>query len=404
MDIKLTNPQRDFFMSTAKNTAVVAGFGSGKTQVATSRMIATMISYPSINMAYLAPTYPLIRDIFYPKITEMLPQIGLGYKINKVENVVYIKGLGKIYCRTMDNPDTIVGWEVGDVFMDEFDVLKKEKAIQVFNKVSARMRQKFPNKPNQLYISTTPEGFRATYELFQRDKLEDSALVQMSTYSNPYLPADYITTLESQYPKQLIKAYLNGEFVNLTSGTIYYAFDRYKHDRVMEIDEREPIHIGMDFNVYKMAAIPHVIRDDKAYAIGEYVDLKDTPDVIESVKEDFPDRRIFAYPDASGSGTSSKSATVSDIALLRKAGFIIKARNSNPRIKNRIASVNNAFEKGNYFIDIKNCPRIAESLEQQVYDDKTGKPEKENELEHRNDALGYFIHYNWPINKPTYKV
>ncbi len=401
--LELSAPQSAYYTSTAKYTAAVAGFGSGKTLVTCSRMLATMIRYPDIDLAYLAPTYPLINDIFYPCISELLDNHNISHAINQQKHIVTIQGLGKILCRTMEKPNNIIGFEVGDAFLDEFDTLAKDKALAVFRKISARLRQKFPDssKQNQLFISTTPEGFKATYELFQKDPLPNSNLIQMSTYTNKHLPKDYISSLEAQYPSQLIKAYLNGEFVNLTSGTIYYNFNRYTcNSSIIEVD-KEDLHFGMDFNVYKMAAIGHVIRQGVKIAVKEYIDLRDTPDVIQNIKEDYPNHRIFVYPDAAGKGTDSKSATVSDISLLRKAGFYIKAKNSNPRIKNRVASLNNIIEKGLYKVNITRCPRLTESLEQQVYDGNTSKPEKEGDLEHRNDAVGYLAHYLHPINKPS---
>jgi hypothetical protein len=47
----------------------------------------------------------------------------------------------------------------------------------------------------------------------------------------------------------LIDAYLNGQFCNLTSGTIYTSYDRKRCNSNETIKEREPLFIGQDFNV-----------------------------------------------------------------------------------------------------------------------------------------------------------
>ncbi|EIQ2213478.1 TPA: terminase, partial [Escherichia coli] len=49
------------------------------------------------------------------------------------------------------------------------------------------------------------------------------------------------------------------------------------------------------------------------------------------------------------------------------------------------------------------CPVYAESLEQQVWDDK-GEPDKKSGNDHPNDAGGYFIVKQFPIVKPTGRV
>ena len=401
-DIFLTEPQTEFHRSTATYVAAVAGFGSGKTQVAVSRMMSTKLQYPSIDLAYLAPTYGLIRDIFYPYMSDTLTEMGLRHNINKSENNIYIQGMGKIYCRTMSDPTTIVGWECGDAFMDEFDVLRTDKATHAIQKVSARCRQRFPDgKKNQKYVTTTPEGFKATYNLFKKEPLEDSQLIQMSTYSNARnLPPNYISDLKKMYPDQLVEAYLNGVFINLLAGTVYYTFDRDFMDTDVVAAPREPLHIGLDFNVYNMAAVVHVVRKGIAYAVDELVGLRDTPDVIEALKERYPGHRITVYPDASGKGTSSKSATLSDIKLLKDARFTVKAKSSNPLIKDRVTSVNSKIENQGYFVNTKRCPQLTEALEQQIYD-ASGRPDKNAGIDHVLDAIGYFIHYLWPILKST---
>jgi hypothetical protein len=398
-----SKPQHDFLSDRlSKYIAAVAGFGSGKTHVGLSRLLQNMMESPGIDQAYLAPSYPLIRDIFYPAVEKTLPEMGIGFHINKGAHTVYLEGLGKVYCRTMERPERIVGWEVADAVLDEFDILNIEKAMEVFRKTSARLRQKNPTgRINQLYVTTTPEGFKATYNLFKKDPLKNSRLIQMSTYSNiKNLPEGYIEDLREQYPDQLIEAYLNGQFVNLTSGAVYYAYDRVRHDTFYTAKPREPLHIGMDFNVRNMAAIVHVIRDGKVYAVDEFVGYRDTPDVIEAIKETYPEHRIFVYPDASGTHNSSTNASESDIAQLRDARFIVKANKTNPLIRNRVASMNNTFEKGHYRVNTRRCPQYADSLEQQVYG-TNGMPDKSNNIDHPLDAGGYFIHYRFPIRKST---
>ena len=309
METNLTDPQSEFHESQATYVAAVAGFGSGKTRAAVTRIITNKLKYPTIDSAYLAPTYGLIRDIFYPYMTEYLHGMGASFSINKSEHIIHVHGYGQIYCRTMDNPDMIVGWECGDAYMDEFDILPTDKALKVMRKVSARCRQKFPDgKKNQKLITTTPEGFKATYELFKKNPLEDSHLIQMGTSSNAAnLPDGYIEDLKSQYPPQLIEAYLDGKFVNLTSGTVYCAYNRVLNNSEEGIKNGELLRIGMDFNVTNMSAIVYVLRRKSKedprlawHAVDELIEIFDTPAMIEAIEEKYDGHNIRIYPDASG--------------------------------------------------------------------------------------------------------
>ena len=47
----------------------------------------------------------------------------------------------------------------------------------------------------------------------------------------------------------------------------------------------EPVFVGMDFNVGKMAAVIHVKRSGQPRAVGEVVNAYDTPDMIRRIKE-----------------------------------------------------------------------------------------------------------------------
>jgi hypothetical protein len=402
--VDLTLPQSKFFFSQAEYTAAVAGFGSGKTQVACTRILATKFSYPKIDLAYLAPTYSLIEDIFYPKMAEMLSESRRKYKINKQRHTIFIDGYGKIICRTMDDPNTLVGWEVGDAFMDEFDILDTPKAKKVMQKVTARCRQKFPDgKINQKWVTTTPEGFKATYDLFKRHPMKDSRLIQMSTYSNSKnLPPEYITGLEAQYPKQLIRAYLLGEFVNLTTGSVYN-FDRSLHNTETQILEGEPLHIGQDFNYGGCVSSVFVIRDKVPYLLDGYIS-KDTATVVKTTKQKYPNHFITFYPDSSGKNNST-NASISDLQILRQGGFRIITTKANPLIRDRVNCVNAMLDKRQFFINCANVPEHVEALERQAWDEKTGNPKKESypaSPDDYNDSIGYFIVRRFPILRPAF--
>jgi hypothetical protein len=131
--------------------------------------------------------------------------------------------------------------------------------------------------------------------------------------------------------------------------------------------------------------------------------MYDTPAMIETIKERFPAHSITVYPDATGKSRKTVNASESDIALLRKAGFRIRAYNKNPAVKDRITAMNSAFEKGRYFVNTDACPEYTRCLEQLVYD-KNGQPDKESDMDHITDAGGYFIAYEYPIVKRTARV
>ena len=306
----------------------------------------------------------------------------------------------------MEKPNTIVGFKISRALVDEIDVLDAKKAEQAWIKIIARMRLVIDGVVNGIGITTTPEGFKFVYSKFASNPTESYSMVQASTYENErFLPPDYIDSLIETYPAELIKAYLKGLFVNLTSGTVYKSYNRTAHNSHESIKEKEPLHIGMDFNVTKQAATIYVKREGgkEWHAVEELVDMYDTPETIEIINRKWPEHEINVYPDASGKNRKSVDASTSDIALLEQAGYIVHVNNSNPAVKDRILSVNKALESGVMKVNSMRCPTTASNLEQQIYD-ANGEPDKKSGKDHQNDATGYPIVYTFPILKPVSNV
>lgn len=373
-------------------------------------MCANYWSSPRINQAYYAPTYPHIRDIFFPTIEEVAHGIGLRVDIMESNKEVHFYSgrqyRGTTICRSMERPPTIVGYKVGHSLVDELDTLPAAKAQEAWRKIIARMR--WAGADNGVDVTTTPEGFRETHRLFVAQIAEKPALassyglVQASTHQNAKnLPEGYIQSLLDTYPNELVAAYVDGKFCNLTTGTVYRCYDRKRNASFETIKPGEPLFIGMDFNVGKMAATIYVQRPSGWHAVAELKDIFDTPAMVRTISErwrpaDGIKHRVVVYPDASGDSRKSVDASKSDIALLKQAGFEVKVNLTNPAVRDRILSTNKQFEIGRLWVNCYACPTVARNLEQQAYD-SNGEPDKTSGFDHQNDATTYPIAYECPI-------
>lgn len=428
----LTQPQSAFYMSTAKYPLFVGGFGSGKSTTMTVRGITDLINYPGAHIACYAPTYDLLKLITEPFLAERLHMAGLDYTFNKSDHIFTVPDFGRIICRSLSNPERIIGYEVFRSHVDELDTLKPEAAENAWNKVIARNRQKLyvrdefgkrilrpdwrdlpPEKDlyqtelNRVSAYTTPEGFLFAYTRWVKEGGEDYAIYKASTYSNPHLPEGYIQGLINTYPAELIEAYLEGEFVNLVSGSVYPHYDRELNKSVETVKGNEPLSIGMDFNVLYGAAGIHVLRGGNPHCVDQIHNAYDTDAQIAYLKQTYPQNPITVYPDATGGKRTSANTTLSDIKKLKLAGYRIKANNSNPAIKNRVASWNAKILSGSgersYFVNPDMAPDVVAGLEQQVYD-KNGMPDKSSNLDHVLDGCGYYINYEFGLVKPVASV
>lgn len=389
-----------------KFRAYVGGFGSGKTWVGGVDLGMFAGSHPGLVQGYFAPTYRDIRDTFWPTMDEVASTLGFRSVVKSGDKEVQLfRGrsyYGTIICRSMDDPGSIVGFKVARAQVDELDVMAAHKARDAWNKIVARLRLVVPGVVNGIGVTTTPEGFGFVYDRFKRVANSDYSMVQASTYENAaYLPDDYIQSLRDTYPAELIDAYLLGEFVNLTSGSVYRNYRREACRSNEVIRGKEALHIGQDFNVGNMASVVMVERETGWHVVDELTGILDTPALIDTLRERFPGHRVTIYPDASGGSRKTVNASTSDLALLRQADFVVRAKASNPPVKDRVLSVNTALSKGRLWVNDRAAPRTAEALEQQAYD-KNGEPDKSTGHDHMNDALGYPVIWLMPVIRPRF--
>lgn len=406
--LKLTKPQEDFIFSEAIHPAMVAGYGAGKSQAAVIRIALLALKYKGLSFGFVEPTYDLIRLIAFPRFEEVLDSWGVKYNLNKADAIIKLDNGSQIIFRSADSPERLVGFEISDAVIDEADTLRIDQARTVWTKMLGRIRERKPdNSPNTLAAVSTPEGFGFMYEMWGKEKREGYELIKAPTSSNPYLPDGYIAQLQATYSGSQLSAYLDGNFVNLNAGSVYHEFDRNLNATNQTIMADDVLHIGLDFNVANMSAVIHVLRGDSVHAVNEITGVFDTPTMGRILKEKYPAHRILIYPDASGNARKSNNASESDHSILRSFGFQVLVNSRNPFVKDRVLSVNamiNNQGERRYFVNPQYCPSLAESLEKQSYDIKTGDPDKKGGFDHVVDATGYFIAYKYPLvnNRPQF--
>ena len=402
MDIPLTGPQEQFVLSTAPRPAIVGGLGSGKSRGGTMRLIYQMSLDAGCSGAYYMPTYDLIKLRAIPGVEEDLNIMGIPYNINKSDYRISIAGLGDIIFRSYDNPNRIIAYEVAHSICDELDTLPIEKASEVWRKINERNREKISHTNTIGMVTSPDQGFNGlAYQKWVEQKQEGYELIKAPTYSNPYLPMDYIEQIRKNYDEKLAEMYIEGEFVNLSENKVYHYFDRERHHTNRELTDSDTvIQVSIDFNVGGCCATVNVLDDNNPIAVDEFV-CNDTDDFVNELADRFEGRTVLVYPDASGSSRST-NASQSDIQIIKGAGYMVKVNAANPRVKDRINSVNRLLSHNRVKINTNKCRRLTHALEVQGYT-KKGEPEKFDAhpaIDDWTDSYGYFIAKEFPIKKP----
>lgn len=382
--------QQEFIKSKKLHTAIVGGYQSGKSLAGTTKVLTKLLQHPGVPCAYYLPTYGLITDMLVPKFKSLFETVGIPYDYNQKYSRFTTK-YGEVWMRSMHDPDKIISYSVGYSIADEIDVMATAKAKIAVGRIVARNSYK-TSGTNSIDFVSTPEGFGFMYNMFWKDKDNpNKQLLKLSTMDNiDNLGTGYVDALKEVYTEEQLKAYLNGVFVNINSGTVYKHFDRHNNRSNRRVQKTDVLHIGMDFNITNMNAVLHVI-DGIPIAVDEITGAYDTNDLCQKIQDKYPKHSIVIYPDASGSNRSTSGKT--DIDIIKSYRFIVRKLSQNPLVKDRVNTMNVSFldNQGNrnYLVNTDQCPVYTEALELQAY--KKGSPDKDGGFDHITEAGGYFI-------------
>lgn len=406
-------PQRKWWNSTHFIRALVTGFGGGKTFIASKRAIALAMHNAPVPHLWVSPTYKIARRTAIPTIRALLSGkqglvTGLEWNYHKTNWEFSINWGGKtgyIWLGSGEDPDALRGPNIGSATIDEPFI----QSEAVLDNVLARVRH--PDaRQKEIGLTGTPEELNWGYDICEGDRAEDFDIevIHASTRANKVLGADYADRLERAFTAEAAEAYVEGQFVNLQSGRVYYGFNKDRN--VMQLDDPGgELGLGLDFNVNPMGAVVFW-RNGKHLHIMDEIELpnSDTPYMLRYIKdmyafksgEDKGRCRIQTiYPDASGTARHTSSpAGKSDFKWIKEFGFQIDAPRANPMVRDRENAVNGklapAEGKPSLTID-PGCKKLISYFTKYTHD----KRNKQKAMSHLLDACGYVVNRLFPVNR-----
>lgn len=218
--LDLLPAQREIIRSRSSQRLFLSGVGGGKTHALCAQAMLNALTMPSVNGAIFCPTFTLLRRVVLPVWQRVCPMDLYDWREDRQE-IIMRNGV-VIYCLSTKRLEYVVGLNLGWVLMDEAG---SEKKGEIVGLLMARIRAGDANVNRHLGIFTSPHGHGWLKEWSERT-LDDGApavhVVRSTTYSNPYLPEDYVRNLEIEYPvgSRLHRQEMLGEFVFQT-GLIY---------------------------------------------------------------------------------------------------------------------------------------------------------------------------------------
>ena len=399
---KLFKHQLDYVLSTDKLPFLLGGYGSGKTVGFCVFALNQCAKNPGKRILLAEPTYPMIRDVLQPAFEEAVRHVGFSYDYSATEmkyRVKWKQGWCDVLMRSAENYQRWAGLNLAAGGIDEADQLRDERPWQM---LLSRLRD-----GNTLtgFGSGTPEGFKFVYKYWGDNPKTGYKLIRGRTEDNEMLPQEFIDSLKENYDETLLKAYLDGEFVNLQKGATYYNFKRGNNVKENKNNPTLPIRIALDFNVSPMcASIFQAHNNSPKVRVFDTVELHHgggadilTERMVHEIKSKYPHKNYIAYPDPANQRHTSALHTDHDI--LRQNGFKVMVKPKAPRIIDSVNAVNKICEK-DLIIDPR-CKGLITDLEQTVNKEGTREIDKSNKLlTHYTDGLRYAVDYLYPIIKP----
>lgn len=392
MDVTLTESQFEFLTSERKLVFFVAGIGAGKSFVLAHKIINHVQSYPNSNILLVANIYQQLTSATVPALIMLLEELGLPYSSALGGAKKYIKiGNVTIFLYSLENYDNIRGIEVGLVVGDEIAFANH----QAFNVIMGRLRCKRGSL--QARFVSSPNGYNWLYDLINEGK---ATAIRGITKDNPFLPKEYYDSLVELYGGEnspLARQELFGEFVNLASGAVYYAFDRKRHVLHSVLNPNLPVYVGLDFNVEHMTATLCQFIAGRIFVYTEIVlenNSANTFDMAMHLKEKYGHLPLRIVPDSTGKArkTSAESGK-SDIQILKDFGLTV-LETQNPRIKDRHNSVNRLFMMDQLQVS-PTCVKTIKELETLTH------AEKEGDVSHLAVGIGYVVWKLAPLKPAT---
>lgn len=416
--------QREWWNLDTKVKLLLGGYGAGKTISSSKRAIASALYNAPCPVAVVSPTYSMAVDTMIATIAELLegkrtlyPGLRYSWNTNRHRFTIWLGGKkATIIIYSGDNPVRLKGPNLAAAYIDEPFI----QEYDVFTQMLARIRHP-EAKLREIGLTGTPESLNWGRDLVEgdlRDKY-DVGFVRVSTRQNRALDPDYVETLMRAYDEKTAKAYIEGYFVNLSEGRMYYAFDDDSNVMHLDMPPGAQLGVGMDFNVAPMTAVVFWTTGDHTHFVAEYeLANSDTETMCQKLIMDWWDLGLREiYPDPAGKQRSTSAvAGRSDFDVIRRMGFSINARSVHTPRKDRFNAMNGGLRKR----DDEDIPKI--TIEPWDDDKQTGckmLPRYLMELTHENstkrgknggermthltDAMGYAVDWFHPVGRAQFQ-
>ncbi|HXJ44211.1 MAG TPA: terminase family protein [Bryobacteraceae bacterium] len=413
--------QRRFYELKAKYSGFSGPVGSGKTNALVYKALRMASANPGCLGLLGAPTIPMLRTVTMSTVFEILEKHEIPFEFRSQSASLLLKRSGsRIVFRPLEYFDRLRGYNLAWFGIDELTYCKEGAWLVL------QQRIRDP-KARQLggFAVWTPKGFDWVYDRFISPvtKLEGYEAVLAGARENIAILARnprYYQELKASYDEKFYRQEAEGEYLNIFSGRVYYAYEAERNDAHVEFNPHKRLNWALDFNLDPMSS---VLLQDLGGNIRVLDEISLRGASINEMCARFAERieplmvkwretngNITPFPVGVYGDAAANSGNIqtkkSDYQAIREYFRSLpdvrlewNENTSNPPIKDRVASVNrmlcDAMHRVRILIDPR-CKELRTDLLKVSW--KRGAEgfelDKRSDLKrtHMSDAFGYYLY------------
>lgn len=395
--MRLTKPQQAIAQDDSRFKVVVAGRRFGKTFLSI-RELCYHARLPNREVFYITSSYRAAKMIVWKPLKQRLLDLRWVKKINESELTILLKNGSQISLKGSENKDSLRGVSLSYCVIDEAADCDPDLFPEIVRPALADQRG------GAMFIGTPKGKGNYFYDLYaQAQNTKGWKTWQYTTLDGGNVSEEEIEAARADMSERQFRQEFLATFETYQN-TVAWAFSREHNVRPIPVDiDTRILHIGVDFNVSPITATIGVKVGESMFVIDEIrIYSSNTDELVEEIKNRYPNSKIFAYPDPSGSRRQTSSGGNSDHIILERAGFVVKAPRKHDPVKDRINAINARFCNADGIRHLFIAPTAKytiESLEKYTYKEGTQIPDKDSGYDHIFDALSYCVAFLWPIRK-----
>lgn len=316
--------QRIFHESDAQLRLYQGGFGAGKTLAGCWEALDVSMAYPG-NFGLIArKTYRELEDSTKRTFFDICPPSLIKEFRARDDKVTLING-SEIIFRSLDDPNKLRSLNLGWFYVDEASELADDEMPTM---LLGRLRLMGIPWRGGWFTSNPSHVEHWMYKWFVERAAKMPSryfMVTATTYDNPFLPSEYVKSLEEEYSAQWVKRYLRGEFGFIVAGAPVYSNFNAKIHVVPDLDylQDRPVFRSWDFGYHHPAVVFSQVGPNRSWNIirekmGTATLIHKFADEIVALSaQEFPGASFIDVGDPAGNQKGDKDANTS-IEILRK--------------------------------------------------------------------------------------